>query len=202
MRLVPGAHGDMRLVWLWISPCKLIRLFTLNFGSQGYALVPWLLTPFVRPVTRQEGSHNEHHMHTCAVVECTIGVLEARWMCLHTAGTRLLYSPEKTCQVILVIILCDERVQVTIKGSYILVTFSFCKISPWTTVSHHLIQTRRHPPTPPPFYCFLVNQRAAIWSLITHFRYLSATEYKQTFFPAIARMIAGPEITLHKAVTT
>ncbi len=60
------------------------------------------MTPLVNPQTRQERSYNKHHLCTRAVVKRTIGVLKARWMCLDTAGGKLLFTPEKACQIILV----------------------------------------------------------------------------------------------------
>lgn len=72
------------------------------------------MTPLVNPQSRQahttsvtRASYNERHtmsviQRTCAVVEYTIGILKAKWMCLDTAGGKLLYTPEKACQIILV----------------------------------------------------------------------------------------------------
>ncbi len=68
--------------------------------DRGYALAPWLMTPLVNPQTRQERSYNEHHLCTRAVVKRTTDVLKARWMCLDTAGGKLLFTPEKACQII------------------------------------------------------------------------------------------------------
>ncbi len=59
------------------------------------------MTPLANPQTRQEHSYNRRHTVTRAVIERTIGVLKARWMCLDTAGGKLLYTPEKVCQIIL-----------------------------------------------------------------------------------------------------
>ncbi|XP_013882495.1 putative nuclease HARBI1 [Austrofundulus limnaeus] len=70
-------------------------------GDRGYALASWLMTPLTIPQTRQECLYNQLHTRTRAVVERTIGVLKARWMCLDTAGGKLLYTSEKACQIIL-----------------------------------------------------------------------------------------------------
>ncbi len=53
------------------------------------------------PQTRQERSYNERRTCTRAVVERTTDVLKARWMCLDTAGGKLLFTPEKARQIIL-----------------------------------------------------------------------------------------------------
>ncbi len=59
------------------------------------------MTPPANPQTRQEHSYNRRHTVTRAVIERTIRVLKARWVCLDTAGGKLLYTPEKVCQIIL-----------------------------------------------------------------------------------------------------
>ena len=41
-------------------------------------------------------------------MERTTGVLKARWMCLDTAGGKLLYSLEKACQIILASCVLDN----------------------------------------------------------------------------------------------
>ncbi|XP_062295779.1 putative nuclease HARBI1 [Scomber scombrus] len=69
--------------------------------DRGYGLVPWLMTPLANPQSRQEHSYNRRHTVTRAMVERTIGVLKARWRCLDTSGGKLLYTPEKSCQIIM-----------------------------------------------------------------------------------------------------
>ena len=59
------------------------------------------MTPFADPETPQEVRFNNIHAHTRAVIERTFGLLKGRWMCLDTAGGRLLYAPEKVCRIIL-----------------------------------------------------------------------------------------------------
>ncbi|XP_062300173.1 putative nuclease HARBI1 [Scomber scombrus] len=83
-RLAQGAHGDGWLI-----------------ADRGYGLVPWLMTPLANPQSRQEHSYNRRHTVTLPVVERTIGVLKARWRCLDTSGGKLLYTPEKSCQIIM-----------------------------------------------------------------------------------------------------
>ena len=61
---------------------------------------------------RSNKPHTYTHQSTRAVVERTIGVLKARWMCLDTARGKLLYSPEKACQIILTC--CDSLIQLQV----------------------------------------------------------------------------------------
>ncbi|KAK6319506.1 putative nuclease HARBI1 [Coregonus clupeaformis] len=80
MRLEQGAAGA---AWL--------------IGDRGYALAPCLMTPLTNPQTHQEASNNQRHART----RSTIGILKGRWMCLDTAGGKLLYEPEKVCRIIM-----------------------------------------------------------------------------------------------------
>ncbi|KAF1381275.1 hypothetical protein PFLUV_G00152140 [Perca fluviatilis] len=70
-------------------------------GDRGYALAPWLMTPLTNPQTHQEASYNQRYALTCSTIERTIGILKGRWMCLDTAGGKLLYKPEKVCRIIM-----------------------------------------------------------------------------------------------------
>uniref|UniRef100_A0A3B4XDK2 Putative nuclease HARBI1 n=1 Tax=Seriola lalandi dorsalis TaxID=1841481 RepID=A0A3B4XDK2_SERLL len=67
---------------------------------RGYALAPWLIILLTNPQTRQEVSFNQKHARTRSTVKHTIGILKGRWMCLDTAGCKLLYKPEKVCRII------------------------------------------------------------------------------------------------------
>ncbi|KAK0132138.1 putative nuclease HARBI1 [Merluccius polli] len=99
-------------------------------GDRGYALAPWLMTPLTNPQTPREVSYNQMHARTRSTIELvvdflvrlrelsrsfelvrsrtthhyierTIGILKGRWMCLDTAGGKLLYKPEKVCRIIM-----------------------------------------------------------------------------------------------------
>lgn len=72
-----------------------IMIFLLLLGDRGYALAPWLMTPLTNPQIYQEISYNQRHVRTRSTIERTIGILKGRWMCLDTAGGKLLYKPEK-----------------------------------------------------------------------------------------------------------
>ncbi|TWW78197.1 putative nuclease HARBI1 [Takifugu flavidus] len=41
------------------------------------------------------------HARSRSTIERTIGILKGRWMCLDTAGGKLLYKPEKVCRIIM-----------------------------------------------------------------------------------------------------
>ena len=56
------------------------------------------MTPLTNPQTPREVSYNEMHARTRSTIERTIGILKGRWMCLDTAGGKLLYKPEKVRQ--------------------------------------------------------------------------------------------------------
>lgn len=61
----------------------------------------WLLTPIAHTETAEEAHFNTAHARARSVVERSIGMLKGRWRCLDASGGRLLYDPEKVCQIIL-----------------------------------------------------------------------------------------------------
>lgn len=61
----------------------------------------YLVTPLANPATEQEHRFNNEHIRTRAMVECCIGLLKGRWLCLGSAGGTLLYMPEKVYDIIL-----------------------------------------------------------------------------------------------------
>ena len=73
----------------------------IHLGDKGYALNEYLITPLAHPNTDQERNFNSAHTRTRATVERCIGLLKGRWMSIGSAGGTLLYSPEKTCNIIL-----------------------------------------------------------------------------------------------------
>lgn len=90
----------------------MVTLFAFSFGhssyiistptgDRGYPLQPWLLTPVAHPQTAEEAHFNTTHARARSVVERSIGMLKGRWRCLDGSGGRLLYDPEKVCQIIL-----------------------------------------------------------------------------------------------------
>ncbi|XP_069057806.1 putative nuclease HARBI1 [Pleurodeles waltl] len=73
---------------------------SVHTGDSGYPDLPWLLTPVRHPTTVAENRYNEAHGSTRRVTELTIGLLKARFKCLHIFGGALLYTPQKVCQII------------------------------------------------------------------------------------------------------
>jgi len=69
-------------------------------GDSGYPLEPWLLTPLANTTNPSEVAYNHAHSKTRTIIERCFGVLKSRFRCLDKSGGTLLYSPEKTCQLI------------------------------------------------------------------------------------------------------
>lgn len=68
-------------------------------GDSGYALQPYLFTPFVNATTDEQRHFNKVHAKTRSKVERCIGVLKNRFRCLLGERT-LLYSHEKCSHII------------------------------------------------------------------------------------------------------
>ncbi|KAI2650680.1 hypothetical protein H4Q32_000720 [Labeo rohita] len=66
-------------------------------GDSGYPLKPWLLTPFLNPVTAAQTRYNTAHAKTRNVIERCFGVLKRRFHCLHG---ELKMKPERVCNII------------------------------------------------------------------------------------------------------
>uniref|UniRef100_A0AAV2JKC6 DDE Tnp4 domain-containing protein n=1 Tax=Knipowitschia caucasica TaxID=637954 RepID=A0AAV2JKC6_KNICA len=54
-----------------------------------------------KPSDSSGSVYNDKHVRTRSIIERTIGILKGRWMCLDTAGGKLLYKPEKVCRIIM-----------------------------------------------------------------------------------------------------
>ena len=67
-------------------------------GDSGYALQPFLLTPYPVPVRDCERRYNGSLVKTRCLVEQAIGILKRRFACLHG---ELRYEPERCLQVII-----------------------------------------------------------------------------------------------------
>ncbi|RXN21038.1 pancreatic secretory granule membrane major glyco GP2-like protein [Labeo rohita] len=78
-----------------------LMLSERNSGDKGYPLTEYLVTPLANPATEQERRFNTAHIRTRSTVERCIGLLKGRWLCLGSAGGALLYSPQKSCDIIL-----------------------------------------------------------------------------------------------------
>ncbi|XP_071947388.1 putative nuclease HARBI1 [Antedon mediterranea] len=66
-------------------------------GDSGYALRPFLLTPFINPITREERRYNNVHSITRSIVERTIGAWKRRFRCMHEENRM---QPHRTCAVV------------------------------------------------------------------------------------------------------
>ncbi|XP_049307360.1 putative nuclease HARBI1 [Bactrocera dorsalis] len=99
----PGSSHDA-LIW---SVSRAQEYFQRNYeggergcwllGDAGYALQPYLLTPFRDPsVATPQHTFNQRHSSARNIIERTIGVLKSRFRCL----SRLLqYQPHKVVQM-------------------------------------------------------------------------------------------------------
>ncbi|XP_055839901.1 putative nuclease HARBI1 [Episyrphus balteatus] len=69
-------------------------------GDSGYALEPWLMTPFRTPRTQSvESCFNTSHKKAKNIVERTIGLLKSRFRCL-LGARQLHYEPMKAAQIV------------------------------------------------------------------------------------------------------
>lgn len=83
--------------------CTLQKLIIFLTGDAGYALEPWLMTPYRSPnAGSRESNYNMQHSKTRNIVERTIGVLKNRFRCL-LGARELHYSPQKATQIINVV---------------------------------------------------------------------------------------------------
>nr|XP_022309101.1 putative nuclease HARBI1 [Crassostrea virginica] len=69
-------------------------------GDSGYPLRPWLMTPILTPLTKQQEKYNASHIKTRNCVERSFGVLKSRFRCLHKSGGALAYTPAKCVRII------------------------------------------------------------------------------------------------------
>ncbi|KAJ1128517.1 hypothetical protein NDU88_006895 [Pleurodeles waltl] len=88
-RSIPYVMGQLQRHRVWL------------LGDSGYPNLSLLLTPVRNPRTRAEERYNEAHGQTKRVIERTLGLLKARFRCLHMTGGSLFYSPRKVCQIII-----------------------------------------------------------------------------------------------------
>lgn len=70
-------------------------------GDSGYPNLPFLLTPIGNPNTPNERRYNRAHKKTRVKVECAIGILKGRFLCLsRKLSGPLLFSPDISCKII------------------------------------------------------------------------------------------------------
>lgn len=59
------------------------RVTGILLGDSGYPLKPWLMTPYLNPISEAQERFNHAHCKTRNLIERCIGVLKRRWACLH-----------------------------------------------------------------------------------------------------------------------
>ncbi|XP_072273262.1 putative nuclease HARBI1 [Pyxicephalus adspersus] len=70
-------------------------------ADKGYGQLPWLMTPVRHPRSEAEHNYNKALQKIRGIVEQTIGLLKARFLCLERPCGELLYAPRKTARVIM-----------------------------------------------------------------------------------------------------
>lgn len=92
-------------LYIGISLCKITCFLRISglflTGDSGYQLEPFLMTPMSTVATTAETTYNIAHAKTRVVIERTFGLLKSRFRCLDKSGGTLLYTPEKTCQLVI-----------------------------------------------------------------------------------------------------
>lgn len=69
----------------------------LLLGDSGYACKPYLMTPYLRPSTRQQERYNSAQSRTRSVIERTFGRWKRRFHLLHS---EIRLTPDRVCKVI------------------------------------------------------------------------------------------------------
>lgn len=101
----PGSCHDSH-IWRFstLRHCFSTRTIPRNnflIGDSGYPLEPWLLTPYLNPITPPEEIFNVKLRRTRNVVERCFGVLKSRFRFLDKTGGSLCYEPKKACKFII-----------------------------------------------------------------------------------------------------
>ncbi|KAJ8048988.1 Protein ALP1-like [Holothuria leucospilota] len=97
----PGSTHDSRI----LQESRLGHAFRdgqlqgILLGDSGYALKPWLMTPFLIPQTPAEQAYNSAHRTTRALIEHLNGQLKNKFLCLGGTGPRV-RTAEKVCDII------------------------------------------------------------------------------------------------------
>ncbi|KAK6489650.1 putative nuclease HARBI1 [Huso huso] len=66
-------------------------------GDSGYALKPWLMTPYLNPQSPAQANYNRAHSKTWNTVERCIGVWKRRFHILHG---EIRMAPDRVCAII------------------------------------------------------------------------------------------------------
>ena len=97
----PGATHDAHIFRNSSLKTRLERHHGLQdgilLGDSGYACKPYLLTPYLRPSTREQENYNGAHKRTRTQIERAFGWLKRRFSVLHG---EIRMHPERVCTII------------------------------------------------------------------------------------------------------
>nr|XP_054771454.1 putative nuclease HARBI1 [Lytechinus pictus] len=87
----PGSTHDSRILQNSIVGHEFIRgnLHGILLGDSGYALQPWIMTPFLNPTNRAERAFNRAHSSTRVLIEQVNGQLKNKFRCLIGHGLQM-----------------------------------------------------------------------------------------------------------------
>lgn len=79
---------------------RFLKSFFSILGDAGYALKPYVVTPFrITEQNSRESRFNTKHSSARNIIERTIGVLKNRFRCL-LGARQLHYTPEKSAKIV------------------------------------------------------------------------------------------------------
>ncbi|XP_049918285.1 putative nuclease HARBI1 [Epinephelus moara] len=94
----PGSVHDSR-VFNESTLCRRLQQGDFSgvlLGDRGYALQPYLMTPYPEPDPGPQALYNRAHNSTRARIEQTFGLLKARFACLR----QLRVAPDRACKIV------------------------------------------------------------------------------------------------------
>ncbi|MGH0167605.1 UNVERIFIED_CONTAM: hypothetical protein FKN15_053095 [Acipenser sinensis] len=95
----PGSTHDSRILLNSSIHTAFDRGIVQGFlhGESGYALKPWLMTPYLNPQSPAQANYNRAHSKTRNTVERCIGVWKRRFHILHR---EIRMAPDRVCAII------------------------------------------------------------------------------------------------------
>ncbi|XP_072268052.1 putative nuclease HARBI1 isoform X2 [Pyxicephalus adspersus] len=98
----PGSRQDS-LYWLHRRMSAIERRFRMapHRADKGYGQLPWLMTAVRHPWSEAEHNYNKALHKSRGIVEQTIRLVKAGFLCLAWPGGELLYAPWKAVRVIM-----------------------------------------------------------------------------------------------------